>query len=482
MPQQNKVKKVEDLRAQGYNPYPGRFDKEIKINEILDLELGTQGIKTAGRIITIRRMGRLTFAHLVDFSDQIQISFSESTLLKKKYKEFSKFIDNGDYIGICGELYKTRKGEITINVQEYFLLSKCLRELPEKWHGLQDTETKWRQRYLDILINDDTRQRFKQRTLIIRFLRNYLENKNFWEVETPVLQHQISGGNAKPFITYHNGLAANVVLRIAPETFLKRLLVGGYERVFEFARTFRNEDMDASHLQDFSMLEYYVAYWDYKDNMKFLQEMIKSLLQEVFGTLKIVYDETELDFSGEWPIITFRDTILQNSGIDIEKFSTIESLQIEIKEKGIDLDFEPGMGMGKLLDKLYKKVSRPNLIQPTFLVNHPVELVPLARKNDENPNILDMVQLLVNGWEIVKAYSELVDPIEQRKRFEEQARLKEMGDEEALDIDEDYLKAMEYGMPPVSGVGIGLDRLVALLTNAPNVRDAVLFPLLKQLE
>ena len=477
----DRLKKLNLLNEKGINLHPERYDKEYEISEIHGKELGTKGIKTAGRLMAIRTMGKLTFANLRDSTGSIQISIDENVVGKDQYKFFQDFIDRGDIIGIEGELYKTKKGETTISVKEAQLLGKCLEDLPEKWHGLQDLELKWRKRYLDLMINEETLAIFKKRTKIINAIRSYLVQNRFEEVETPILQLMLSGANAKPFITHHNALDIDLVLRIAPETFLKRLIVGGYERVFEIGKDFRNEDIDPQHLQEFTMLEYYAAYWNYKDNMRFTQELIKDAVKNANkGSLVVEYNGVKFDFSGDWPVETYRDVVLRDSGIDLNKFTTMESLDKEIKSKGIVLDYEPGMGMGKLIDKLYKKVSRPKLMQPMFLINHPTELVPLARKNDQNPRILDMFQVLVNGWEIVKAYSELVDPIEQRKRFEEQADLKNKGDEEALDIDEDYLSAMEYGMPPISGTGIGIDRLTALLTNAQNLRDITLFPILKE--
>ncbi|MGC8572369.1 MAG: lysine--tRNA ligase, partial [Candidatus Micrarchaeia archaeon] len=442
-------------------------------------EIGTNNIKTAGRLIEVRKMGKLTFARISDSTGSIQISFNEAVLGEEEYNRFLKFIDRGDIIGIEGDIYKTKKGELTISVQKMELLGKCLNDLPEKWHGLQDLEAKWRQRYLDLIMNPETMEIFKKRTKIINYIRSYLSQNSFEEVETPILQPMLSGANAKPFTTHHNALDMELVLRIAPETYLKRLIVGGYERVFELGKDFRNEDIDPQHLQEFTMLEYYAAYWNYKDNMKFTQNLIKNVVKEINGSLEVEYNGIKLNFEGDWPVETYRDVVLRDSGIDLNNFTTIESLDQEIKRRGIVLDYEPGMGLGKLIDKLYKKVSRPKLIQPMFLINHPTELVPLARKNDDNPRILDMFQVVINGWEIVKGYSELVDPLEQRRRFEEQAKLKSQGDEEALDIDNDYLEAMEYGMPPVSGTGIGIDRLTALLTNSSNLRDVILFPILR---
>ncbi len=478
---EDNIRKLKNLQKIGINVHPDSYNKKYSMSEIRAMEVGTNGIKTAGRLSSIRTMGKLTFANINDDTGSIQISFNEAVLGKEEYNLFLNYINRGDILGIEGDLYKTKKGELTLSVRKMILLSKCLNDLPEKWHGLQDLESKWRRRYVDLIINPGTMETFKKRTKIINSIRSYLSQNNFEEVETPILQPMLSGGNAKPFTTHHNALDMKLVLRIAPETYLKRLIVGGYERVFELGKDFRNEDIDPQHLQEFTMLEYYAAYWNYKDNMKFTQELIKNIIKEVNnGSLEVEYNGIKLNFKGDWPVETYRDVVLRDSGIDLNNFTTIESLEQEIKRKGIELDYEPGMGFGKLIDKLYKKVSRPKLIQPMFLINQPTELVPLARENDNNPRILDMFQVLINGWEIVKGYSELVDPFEQRKRFEEQAELKKKGDEEALDIDEDYLEAMEYGMPPVSGAGIGIDRLTALLTNSSNLRDVILFPILRR--
>ena len=476
-----RMKKLEGIRSQGVNPYPERFDKVDSVAAARAKKIDKDTVVTAGRIRGIKSMGKLTFADLRDQTGKIQISFSESVLGKEQYDLFRNHIDNGDILGVKGRLFNTEKGELTIAVSKFQLLGKALRDMPEKWHGLQDLETRWRQRYIDLIANDETRDRFMKRSQIVQAVREYLIRNGFIEVETPILQHQISGANAKPFITHHNALDIDVVLRIAPETFLKRLVVGGYERVFEIGKDFRNEDIDPQHLQEFTMLEYYAAYWNYQDNMSFIQAMVQEVVGKIYnGGLKVRYGDVELDFSGEWPVYVYRDVILRDCGIDIDKFTTYDALNAEIRKRGIEIDYEEGMGWGKLVDKLYKKVTRPKLIQPCFLVNHPTELVPLARANDQNPKRLDMFQVVVSGFEISKAYSELVDPIEQRRRFEDQAAMKRKGDEEMLDVDEDYLRAMEYGMPPVSGVGIGIDRLVALLTDAPNLRDVIFFPLMRQ--
>jgi lysyl-tRNA synthetase class 2 len=436
-------------------------------------------VKTAGRLVAKRKGGKLSFCHFQDFTGKMQICFEFKTLGEEKYDFFNKMLDIGDYIGIEGKIFKTNTGELTILVKDFTILGKTLRPLPEKWHGLEDRETRYRQRYLDLIMNEDVLNVFKLRAKVIRTMRNFLDNNGFDEVDTPVLQTKPSGALAKPFKSHHNALDIDVYLRIAPETWLKRLIVGGYERVYEFARCFRNEGMDPSHLQDFTMLEYYVAYWNYRDNMKFTQKLIQHTLQEVMGTLKIRIGDNEIDFSGDWAEASFRDLILKDCGIDIDTIKTADELRSKMKEKNIELEDTEKLGLGNLIDQLYKKVSRPKIKNPTFLINHPISISPLARRNDNNPEITDRFQLVVNSWEIINAYSELVDPIDQRERFMEQASLRDKGDDEAMPMDEDYLLCMEYGMPPISGWGMGIDRFVSLLTNSENLRDVVLFPLMR---
>ncbi len=364
--------------------------------------------------------------------------------------------------------------------------AKALRPLPEKWHGLQDQELRWRQRYLDLVMNEETRERFRKRTRVVKVMREFLDAHGFEEVETPVLVPHASGAMARPFVARHNALDMDVYLRIAPETYLKRLIVGGYDRVYEFARCFRNEGMDPSHLQDFTMLEWYAAYWNFADNMDFTERLVQHTLERVAGGLKLSFAGKETDFSGTWPRRRLRDIIAEDCGIDIDRERTADDLREAMRRAGIRLELKPGeverLSRGNLIDQLYKKVSRPKIANPVFVTSHPADLSPLARRNDENPEVADRFQLVVHGWEIVNAYSELVDPIDQRRRLEEQAAARRQGDEEAMVMEEDYLVAMEYGMPPVSGFGMGIDRFCALLTGQENLRDVVLFPLMRPLE
>ena len=459
--------------------YPGRFDKTHACSEIKKLDDGTSDVSTAGRLMTIRIMGKLAFATIQDESSKLQISLQVDLIGKDDFKFFTKNLDMGDHIGVKGDIFTTQKGEKTLAVKELLLLSKGLRTLPEKFHGLQDPEMKARFRFVDLMMNEDTRHRFQIRHKVIHFIRNYLVDNKFVEVETPILQSASSGASARPFITHHNALDIPLYLRIAPETYLKRLIAGGYERVFELGRCFRNEGIDPSHLQEFTMLEFYAAYWDYRDNMRFIQNLLQSLLKNVLGTLEIEYQGQKLDFSGEWKEYNYRDLVLEYSGIDLDEARDLESLQAAVRKNSLDIPLDKYVGYASLVDALYKKCCRPHLVQPCFLTMHPAELVPLARKSDKDPSKLDMFQVLVNGWEVVKAYSELVDPIEQRARLEEQADLAAKGDDEAMMLEEDFVLAMEYGMPPISGLGLGIERIVALLTDSMNIRDVIYFPSLR---
>lgn len=459
--------------------YPGRFEKALTCHQVGQLADGTTDIKAAGRLMSFRAMGKLVFANIQDSSGRVQISIQVDKVGQEDFTFFVHNLDIGDHIGVQGYMYTTKKGEKTLQVEKLVLLSKSLRTLPEKWHGLKDPELKARYRFLDLIMSEETRKRFKARAEMVRFIRGFLNTHGFTEVETPILQSASSGASARPFITHHNALDMPLYLRIAPETYLKRLVAGGYDRVFEIGKCFRNEGIDPSHLQEFTMLEFYAAYWNYRDNMRFSQQLIQEMLMETIGTLEITYQGQKLDFSGEWPEITYRDLVLKYTGIDLDCISTVEQLQAAIQEKDLGLPLDKYIGLGALIDALYKKYCRPHLVQPIFVTKHPTELVPLARRSDENPKVLDMFQVVVNTWEVVKAYSELVDPMDQKARMLEQLELAKAGDDEAMMLEEDFILAMEYGMPPISGLGMGIDRFAALLTDSLNIRDLVYFPSLR---
>ncbi len=475
-----RLDKLKKIREKGINPYPDKFLKLQSVLEITNTKPGKQ-VKTAGRLLTIREMGKICFCHIQDSTAKIQIVIKQDDL---DLKEFLRIFDPADFIGVEGEVFVTKKGEHSILVKKYKLLSKALRPLPDKFHGLKDQEAIYRQRYLDLIASSNSFDRFILRSNFIKILREFYWSKDFIEVETPILTNTASGALAKPFFTHHNSLGTDVYLRIAPETYLKECIVGGFEKVFEIGRCFRNEGMDPSHLQDFTICEHYVAYWNFEDNMKFTEDLFSYVLNKIFKTLKLEIKDRlgnfhKVDFEPPWPKVSFRDLIKKDCGIDIDKLSSASSLKAEIKKKKIKIEDIDKLERGNLIDSLYKAISREKIIQPTFLINHPLDLSPLARQNDKNHQIVDRFQLIVNGWEIVNAYSELIDPIDQKDRFEKQNTAKEKGDIEAHGKDDEYVEALEHGAPPISGWGMGIDRILALLTKQDNLRDVVLFPLLR---
>lgn len=476
-----KVKEIQKIT----NPYPERFETTHELKDVSNLEDGINEIKVAGRIVLMRKMGKLSFLTIRDIAGSIQISIKVDMVGEEKYNFFKDFFDLGDYIGVSGEMFTTHTGEKTIRAEDFVFLGKALKPLPEKFHGLTDPEACYRNRYVDLIINESTRNRFLLKFEFIKQVRRYLEDKDYIEIETPVLINKPSGALARPFKSHHNALDIDVYLRIAPETYLKRAVVGGFNKVFEFARCFRNEGIDATHLQDFTMLEAYCSYYNYEDTMNLIEDMLKRVIEKVFGTLLITIGDKEVDLSKKWETVSFHELILKYVGIDIKEYNTKEKLLKVINDKNIILESETDinvMGFGNLVDLLYKKIARPKLIEPVFLVEHPIELSPLARANDKNPNLTDRFQLVINGAEIVNAYSELVDPIEQEHRLEEQAKLNAGGDEEAMVMDLEYIEAMEYGMPPISGWGMGIDRVLQVLTDVPNIKDNVLFPMMRPLD
>ena len=476
--------KVDKIREY-CNPYPERFEITHELDEAKKLDDGISNVSVAGRIVLMRKMGKLSFLTIRDINDSIQVSIKVDVVGEENYKFFKDNFDLGDFIGVTGETFTTHTGEKTVRADSFVFLGKALKPLPDKFHGLVDSELCYRNRYVDLIMNEDTRNRFRKKYEFIKEIRRYLEDRNYIEVETPVLINKPSGAIARPFTAHHNALDIDVYLRIAPETYLKRAVVGGFNKVFEFARCFRNEGMDSTHLQDFTMLECYCSYYNYKDNMILIEDMLKTVIEKVFGSLQITIGDKVVDFSKKWQTVSFRELILKYINIDINEYNTKEKLLNIILEKGIELESETDIGLlgfGNLVDLLYKKVARPKMIDPVFLVEHPIELSPLARANDENPKLTDRFQLVINGAEIINAYSELVDPIEQMKRLEEQAKLNSEGDEEAMVMDMDYIEAMEYGMPPISGWGMGIDRVMQVLTDVPNIKDNILFPLLRPLD
>lgn len=477
-----RIEKLAALRSEGVFVYPERFETNYELYEAALLEDGTEGVRVAGRIMGIRQFSKFSFLTISDIQGSLQLLLKKEEVGEQSANVFANYFDVGDFIGVEGKMYSTKTKEKTLRIEKYVLLGKALHPLPEKWHGLNNVETRYRQRYLDLMMTKETKERMLTRTKLVRAIRRFLEERDFLEVETPVLQHTSSGALARPFRTYHNALDSELNLRIAPETYLKRLIVGGFTKIFEFAKCFRNEGVSPQHLQEFTMVEGYAAYWSYEDTMALMRDLLLYVLNEIFHTTVISIHGKTIDFSLDWKVVSFRDLILKDTGIDIDLFPNIDDLYEETKRRSIYLEQDniETLGRGNFIDLLYKKMCRPKLIEPTFLINHPIDLSPLARANDHNPAITDRFQLVVNGAEIINAYSELVDPLEQRRRLEAQAVLKSGGDLEAMEMDEDYLLAMEYGMPPISGWGFGIERLLMILTDSETIKDCVLFPLTKK--
>ena len=478
-----RLEKEAKLKELGISVHPERYEVTHSLKDVRTLGEGVKNVRVAGRVMSKRKMGKISFMDLRDIEGKIQLVFKRDDIGEENYKLLHSTVDIGDFIGVEGDTFVTQAGEKSIQVKSYEFLGKALRPLPEKFHGISNQEMLYRERHLDLIMNEDTKKRFLLRSEFIKVLREFLWSKGFIEVDTPVLQNTASGATARPFITHHNTYDADVYLRISPELTLKKLVVGGFTNVFEIARDFRNEGISVNHLQDFTMIEGYSAYYNYKDNMKLMREMIIYIIGKLFdGNLVVNISGKDIDFGDEWDEVSFRDLLIKDCGIDIDKYPTAKELLQEIRNRNINLDEEniESLGRGNLIDQLYKKVSRPYIIKPTFLTGHPIDLSPLARSNDENPALTDRFQLIVNGQEIINGYSELVDSQEQERRLIEQNKLKDNGDEEAMSIDHEYIKAMEYGMPPISGWGLGIDRFLQFLTSSYNIRDVVLYPLLKR--
>lgn len=471
--------KLADLRKD-IIPYADKFERTNTLADAVNLS-EDDNAALCGRIIFKRTFGKFMFMKLWDLTGIFQISFSLNDLNEKSYNLLKSHIEVGDFIGVTGVLYRTKTGELTLKGFEYKILSKALRPLPEKFHGLSDIDTRYRQRYLDLISNVETRDVFIKRSKTIQFIREFLTTNDFLEIETPILQSVASGAAARPFITHHNVLDIELYMRIAPELYLKQAVAGGFDRVFEIGKNFRNEGMDASHLQEFTMLEWYAAYWDYNDNIEFTQKLFHGLLDTVYGGRVVEFDGHTLDFGAEWERIDYCKAVSDLIKSNILDYTDLNNLKAVIKKYDLlsESDLDKSASIPALIDLLYKQRIRPHIIQPTILYNYPACLIPLARRNDDDNRIIDMFQVVVCGWEVVKAYSELVDPETQRANFVEQAKNKSDGDDEAFEVDNDFLLAMEHGMPPMSGLGIGIDRLVAILCNQPTLRDVVLFPMMR---
>jgi lysyl-tRNA synthetase, class II len=474
-----RLEKLARLDEAHVEPYPRRYERtHLAAGAIARFDsLAGREIRVAGRLVSWRGMGKATFCHVADVSGRLQLYLRRDVLGEEAYSFLAKTLDVGDIVGAEGTLFTTRTGEVTLQATRVELLAKSLRPLPEKWHGLQDTEKRYRQRYLDLIANDEVKQVFVTRSRVISSMRRFLEERGFIEVETPALQPIYGGAAAKPFVTYHNALDQQLFLRIAVELYLKRLIVGGLDRVYEIGKDFRNEGISTKHNPEFTMMECYQAYADYKDVAQMVEMMVASIAAEVLGTRQFAFKGETVDVTPPWRRLTLREAIREDAGIDYAEYPDRDSLAEAMRAKGITVD--PAAGRGKLIDNLLSEFVEPKLIQPTFLFDYPVELSPFAKRKPEDPSTVERFEAFVGGMEIANAFSELNDPRDQRQRFLEQLRLREMGDEETQVMDEDYLVALEHGMPPTGGLGMGVDRLVMLLTDRQSIREVILFPQLR---
>ncbi len=473
--------KVRKLKEQNIVVYKEKFERTHTLEIAKNLPDGEK-VRVCGRITFRRVMGKLSFLAIEDLNARLQVSVGRNEIDEEKYNFFKTMIDVGDFIGVEGELYTTHTGEKTVRTASFELLSKAILPLPEKFHGLTNLEQRYRERSVDLVSNEETKKVFLARSKFLTFLRKFLSENGFMEVETPILQSAVCGASAKPFFTKHNALDKICNLRIAPETYLKQVIAGGFDRVFEVAKCFRNEGMDPSHLQEFTMVEWYASYWNFEDNIKFFTRFIREAIKSVVSENMIVnFKGHELDFSKDFKRINYTETLNEILGFNILDFTDVSELKKKVVATKLFSmkDFEACKTVGGVIDFIYKRKIRENIVEPTVLFNYPAFLVPLARRNDKDERLIDMFQVLVCGDEICKAYSELVDPIIQRKTLEEQAQARSQGDDEAMELDEDFLRAMEHGMPPISGLGFGVDRLLCMLTNQDSLRDVVLFPLMK---
>ncbi len=474
--------KLGTIRNQGHDPFGGRFERthtaavmEEEYNEKTKEELEGLGeqVILAGRIMTKRGKGKAGFAHIQDLTGQIQIYVRQDSVGEEQYELFN-LVDIGDIVGVTGVAFKTKVGELSIKVTDFQLLSKSLRPLPEKYHGLKDVEQRYRQRYLDLIMNPEVRDTFVMRSKILQSMRRYLDAKGYLEVETPMM-HSIAGGaSARPFITHHNALDMKLYMRIAIELHLKRLIVGGLEKVYEIGRVFRNEGVSTRHNPEFTMIELYEAYADYKDIMELTEQLIAHIAKDVLGTTKVMYGDMEVDLEPKWKRLHMVDAIKEVTGVDFWVEMTDEEARNLAKEHRVPI--KETMTYGHVVNEFFEHFVEEKLVQPTFIYGHPVAISPLAKKNPEDERFTDRFELFIVGREHANAFTELNDPIDQRGRFEQQLIEREQGDDEAHMMDEDFVEALEYGMPPTGGLGIGIDRLVMLLTNAPSIRDVLLFP------
>jgi len=484
-----RLEKVEQLKQAGQNPYAYRWDLTHHAAQLqqkfAELANGTEDpleVAIAGRIMARRVMGKLAFFTLQDETGTIQLYLEQKRLQtemgKEAFQHLKQLTDIGDILGVKGTLRRTEKGELSVYVNEYAILTKSLLPLPDKWHGLTDVAKRYRQRYVDLIVNPQVRETFRRRALITAAIRRYLDQQGFIEIETPVLMTEAGGADARPFVTYHNTLEMELYLRIATELHLKRLIVGGFEKVFELGRIFRNEGISTRHNPEFTSIEVYQAYADYQDMMVLTENLVATIAQEVLGALKVVYQGETIDLTPPWQRITMHDLVHRETGVGFQQFDTLESAKAAAAQAGI-INLDNCQTVGKVLNEAFEQKGEPVLIQPTFVLDFPVEISPLAKPHRDKPGLVERFELFVGGREIANSFSELTDPVDQRQRLEAQAARKAAGDLEAHGVDEDFLTALEYGMPPTGGLGIGIDRLVMLLTDAASIRDVIAFPLLK---
>ena len=476
--------KVEEIRKT-CNPYPEKYEITHTLKEASTLPDETKNVSVAGRIVFMRKMGKLSFLKLRDIEGEIQVSIKIDLVGEESYEFFKSNVDVGDFIGVNGEMFTTHTGEKTLRADNYTFLGKALKPLPEKFHGLTDTEIKYRERYVDLISNEESRDVFLGRSKLYAFVHKYLGEHGFLQVETPIMQTAVCGAAARPFFTHHNALDLDMNLRIAPETYLKQCIAGGFTKVYEIAKCFRNEGMDTEHLQEFTQIEWYASYWNFEDNIKFYQGFIKNLVLELKGTTVVEYKDNQLDFGKEnWDRINYVEEMRRILGFDFLDVEDPNELKEKIIATGLfdSKDLEEYKSLSQIIDFVYKKKIRSNIIQPTILYNYPAVLIPLARRNDNDNRIIDVFQVVACGTELCKAYSELVDPEIQRRNFEDQAKAKAQGDDETMELDEGFMGAMEQGMPPISGLGFGIDRLMMIIYNQDSIRDVVLFPTMKPID
>ncbi len=478
--------KLAELRARGIDPFYNRFTPSHSVAEIVapyghlsgpELEALGLTFRLAGRLMLIREFGKATFCHIQDGSGRLQAYVQRQVVGDEAFSLFKR-LDLGDIVGFTGTLFRTKTGELTLAVSSFVLLTKAIRPLPEKYHGLTDIELRYRQRYLDLMVNPQVREVFIRRAAIISLIRQFFEAREFLEVETPMMQPIPGGATARPFVTHHQALDMTLYLRIAPELYLKRLVVGGFDKVFEINRNFRNEGLSIQHNPEFTMLEFYQAYATYEDLMVLTEELVCHVAQKLLGSLRLTYQGDEIDLTPPWPRLDLRESLTQVGGIPAEVVRDRDALVARALEEGVTL--RPGEGYGRALTKLFDLTVEPKLIQPTFILGYPLETSPLSRKSETDPEVVDRFELFIGGREMANAFSELNDPLDQRERFEQQVAARLAGDEEVPPaVDEDFLLALEQGMPPTAGEGIGIDRLVMLLTDSPSIRDVILFPQLR---